>query len=199
MVTFTQKTRIANWLTLTCLHPIINVKMLSNFENEWSTFDPKKGSWKYIYIYIVHYKSLVILNMQKHSWFASNFEHSNFVSNGAYSKNIVFPLWFFQRYKNTILTNVHPFRWLLWLCFQPTYKMKKSSKKSSPFLLDLKSTPNIHKFLWSPFWYLNWFYWCQYLTNVFLNSISKFIPLINLEMGEKKLNFDIIQMLFLKS
>jgi hypothetical protein len=157
MVIFTKKTRITNWPTLTCLHPIINVKMFSNFKNEWCTFDPKKGCWKNIYI--VHCKNLVILNMQKDSWFASNFEQSNFASNGAYSKKLFSPCVFFRKYKNKILNNVHPFRWLLQLCFQPTYKMKKWSKKRSPIFLDLKSNPNIHKFLWSPFWYLNWFFW----------------------------------------
>jgi hypothetical protein len=38
---------------------------------------------------IVHSKGLNGLNMQKDSWFASNFEHGNFVNNGIYYiKNI---------------------------------------------------------------------------------------------------------------
>jgi hypothetical protein len=71
----------------------------------------------------------------------------------------------------------------------PHIRWKNQVKKVPLFFLDLKSKPNIHKFLWSPFWYLNWFFWYQYLTNVFKISISKFIPLVNLEMEmEKKKN-----------
>jgi hypothetical protein len=69
--------------------------------------------------------------------------------------------------------------------FNPHIKQKNQVRKVPLFFLDLKSKPNIHKFLWSPFWYLNWVFWCQYLTNVFKNSISKFIPLGNLEMDKK--------------
>jgi len=54
---------------------------------------------------IVYSKGLSVLNMQKDFWFASNFDHWNFTSNGTYSKNyidnqtIVFPLWFFTNTK----------------------------------------------------------------------------------------------------
>jgi hypothetical protein len=44
----------------------------------------KKNVWKNIYI---HFQGLSVLNMQKHFWFVSNFEHVNFAVNGKYSKN----------------------------------------------------------------------------------------------------------------
>lgn len=80
--------------------------------------------------------------------------------------------------------------------FNPHIKWKNQVRKVPFFLLELKSKPNILKFLWSPFWYLNWFFWCQNLTNVFKNVISKFIPLVNLEMEKKIINFNIIQRFF---
>ncbi len=54
----------------------------------------------------VHSRGLNVLDLQKDSWFASNFEHWNFAINEACSKIniltiqiIVFPLWFFKNKK----------------------------------------------------------------------------------------------------
>jgi hypothetical protein len=60
-------------------------------------------------IKIVHSQGLSALNMQKHFWFVSSFEHVNFAINGTYSKNIYdnpnyyVSLVIFQTYKNAIL------------------------------------------------------------------------------------------------
>ncbi len=64
---------------------IINVKILSNFQKEWCTFDFKKKRLKKTMI--IHSWGLSALNMQKHFLFVSSFEHVNFAINGKYSKN----------------------------------------------------------------------------------------------------------------
>jgi hypothetical protein len=67
---------------------------------------------------IVHFQGLNALNMQKHFWLVSSFEHVNFVINGKYSKlfydnpNNYVSLVIFQTYKNVVLRNVHPLGWL---------------------------------------------------------------------------------------
>jgi hypothetical protein len=66
---------------------ITNVKILSNFQKEWCTFGRKKKCLKKTKI--VHSWSLSALNMQKHFWFMSSFEHVNFAIDGKYSKNII--------------------------------------------------------------------------------------------------------------
>jgi hypothetical protein len=99
---------------------IINVKILSNFQKEWCTFGRKKDLKK---TRIVHSWGLDALNMQKHFWFVSNFEHVNFAINRKYFKkkkrlpNYYAWLVIFQTYKNAVLRNVHSLGWLLWLCF----------------------------------------------------------------------------------
>jgi hypothetical protein len=101
---------------------IINVNILSNFPKEWCTFGRKKGGLK---TRIVHSRSLNGLNMQKHFWFVSNFEHVNFAINETYSKkhydnpNYYASLVIFQTYKNAILRSVHSLRWFFWLWFYP--------------------------------------------------------------------------------
>jgi hypothetical protein len=66
---------------------------------------------------IVHFLGLNALNMQKHFWFVSSFEHVNFAINGKYSKlfydnpNNYVSLVIFQIYKNVVLRNVHPLGW----------------------------------------------------------------------------------------
>ncbi len=102
---------------------IINVKILFNFQKEWCTFGRKKGCLKKTKI--VHFQGLSALNMQKHFWFVSSFEHVNFAINEKYSKkiydnwNYYVSLVIFQTYKNAILKSVHSFRWFLWLWFYP--------------------------------------------------------------------------------
>jgi hypothetical protein len=70
-------------------------------------------------------RSLSVLNMQKHNWFVSSFEHVKFSINEKYSKkhcdnpNYYVSLVIFQTYKNVILKSVHSLWWLLWLCFYP--------------------------------------------------------------------------------
>jgi hypothetical protein len=97
---------------------IINVKILSNFQKAWCTFGKKKKR-------IIHSQGLSALNMQKHFWFVSSFEHVNFAINGKYSKknydnpNYYDSLVIFQTYKNVILRSVHSLGWLLWLWFYP--------------------------------------------------------------------------------
>jgi hypothetical protein len=100
---------------------IINVKILFNFYKEWCTFDKKKGHLKITRI--VNSQGLSALNMQKHFWFVSSFEHVNFAVNRKYFKKIndnsnyyVF-LVIFQTYKNAISRNVHSLGLLLWLWF----------------------------------------------------------------------------------
>jgi len=106
---------------------IINVKILSNFQNEWCTFDRKKGRLKKTKA--IHFRSLNALNMQKYFWFVSSFDHAKFAINGKYSKktydnpNYYTSLMIFQTYKNAILKNVHSFGWLLWLWFYPRLKI----------------------------------------------------------------------------
>jgi hypothetical protein len=54
---------------------------------------------------IIHSQGLSALNMQKHSWFVSSFEHVNFAINGKYSKiimtilTIMLSLWSFKHTK----------------------------------------------------------------------------------------------------
>ncbi len=102
---------------------IIDVKILSNFKKEWCMFCRKKRRLKKIRN--VHYYGLSVLNMQKHFWFVSNFEHVNFTINEKKIKNIYdnsnhcASLVIFQTCKNENLKSVHSLRWLLWLCFYP--------------------------------------------------------------------------------
>jgi hypothetical protein len=55
----------------------------------------------------IHFQGLSDLNMQKHFWFVSNFEHVKFEINGKYSKknydnpNYYASIVIFQTYKNT--------------------------------------------------------------------------------------------------
>jgi len=71
----------------------------------------------------IHFWGLSVLNMWKHFWFVSNFEHIIFAMNEKYFQknydnvNYHASLVIFQTYKNAILKNVHPFGWPLWLCF----------------------------------------------------------------------------------
>ncbi len=89
---------------------IINVKTLSNFQKAWCTFGRKKNVKKKP---IVHSQGLSVLNMQKHFWFGSNFEHVNFAINGKYSKKfmtfqiIMFPLWSFKHTKMHFWVSIH--------------------------------------------------------------------------------------------
>ncbi len=76
---------------------IINVKILSNFQNEWCTFARKKGCLKKRKT--IHFQSLNALSMQRHFLFVLSFEHASFAINGNYSKKtydnpkiIIFPL-----------------------------------------------------------------------------------------------------------
>jgi len=102
---------------------IINVKIFSNFQKEWCTFGKKKGCLKKTRT--IHYQGLSVLNMQKHFWFVSNFEHVNFAINGTYfqknygNPNYYVSLVIFQIYKNAILRNVHSLGWFHWLWFYP--------------------------------------------------------------------------------
>jgi hypothetical protein len=102
---------------------IINVKILSNFQKEWCTFGKKKRHLKKTRI--VHSWCLNALNMQKHFWYVSSFEHINLEINEKYSKtnydnpNYYASFVIFQTYKNVVLKNVHSFGQLLWLCFYP--------------------------------------------------------------------------------
>ncbi len=104
---------------------VINVKILSNFQKQWCTFVRKKRGLKKIRT--IHSWGLSVLNMQKHFWFVSNFEHINFAINGKYSTNFYgnsnyhVSLVIFQTYKNVVLRSVHSLRWLLWLCFYPLW------------------------------------------------------------------------------
>ncbi len=69
---------------------IINVKILSNFQKEWCTFGRKKGHLKKTRT--VHFwglNTLNALNMQKHFWFVSSFEHVNFATNEKIPKKIM--------------------------------------------------------------------------------------------------------------
>ncbi len=65
----------------------------------------KKDVWKKR---TIHSQGLSALNMQKHFWFVSSFEHVNFAINGKYSKeiydntNYYASLVIFQTYKNAI-------------------------------------------------------------------------------------------------
>jgi len=63
---------------------IINEKVLFNFQKEWCTFGKKKRHLKKTKT--IHSQSLNALNMQKHFWFVSIFEHANFAINEKYSK-----------------------------------------------------------------------------------------------------------------
>ncbi len=109
---------------------MINVKILSNFQKAWCTFGRKKKSLKKTRI--IHSWGLNALNMQKHFWFVSSFEHVNFAINGKYSQKIydnpkydVF-LVIFWTYKNAILRSVHSFGCLLWLWFYPSKNKNKN-------------------------------------------------------------------------
>jgi hypothetical protein len=81
----------------------------------------KKGRLKKIGT--IHFRGLNALNMQKHFWFVSSFEHVKFAINKIYSKknydnpNYYFSLVIFQTYKNVVLRSVHSLGWLLWLWF----------------------------------------------------------------------------------
>jgi hypothetical protein len=105
---------------------IINLKIFSNIQKEWCTFGRKIGRLKKTRI--VHARNLNALNMQKHFWFVSSFEHVNFAINKKYSKNnydnsnYYVSLVIFQTYKNAILRIVQSPRWFLWLWFYPPRK-----------------------------------------------------------------------------
>jgi hypothetical protein len=100
---------------------IINIKILSNFQQEWCTFGFKK--WCLKKTKIVHFWSLSALNMKKYFWFVSNFERVNFAINEKYSKkrydnpNYYVSLVIFQTFKNAILrcplTRVAPLAMIL--------------------------------------------------------------------------------------
>jgi len=68
---------------------------------------------------------LSALNMQKYFLIVSNFEHVTFAINEKVPKTfmtiqiIMLSLWFFQTYKNLVLSSVHPLGWLFWLWFYP--------------------------------------------------------------------------------
>jgi len=85
----------------------------------------KKRTIKTKKLRIVHFRGLSILNMQKHFWFISSFEHVSFIVNETYSKkkwqskSLCFLYVIFQTYKNVVLSNVHSLGWLLWLWFYP--------------------------------------------------------------------------------
>jgi hypothetical protein len=76
---------------------IMNIKIHSNLENEWCTFDNEKGCLK----------KIIILNMQKDSWNIINFhwvlniETLQVMELKKEKKSIIqfiiFPLWFFKR------------------------------------------------------------------------------------------------------
>jgi hypothetical protein len=66
---------------------IINVQILSNFQKEWCTFSKKTRCFKKTRT--IHPQGLNVLNMQKHFWFVSNFEHVNFTINWKYFKKIM--------------------------------------------------------------------------------------------------------------
>jgi hypothetical protein len=66
---------------------IINVNILSNFQNEWCTFGRKKGRLKKIRI--VQFQDLSVLNMQKKNLFMSSFENVKFAINEKYSKKLL--------------------------------------------------------------------------------------------------------------
>jgi hypothetical protein len=76
------KTIFINWSPFALL--IINLKILSNFQKEWCTFGRKKRHLEKTRT--IHSWGLSVLNMQKHFWFVSSFEHVNFSFNGKYSK-----------------------------------------------------------------------------------------------------------------
>ncbi len=67
---------------------IINVKILANFQKVWCTFGRKIGCLEKT-TWSIHFWILNDLNMQKHFWFVSSFEHVNFASNKKYSKKIL--------------------------------------------------------------------------------------------------------------
>jgi hypothetical protein len=102
---------------------IINVKILSNFQNEWCTFGRKNDIWKKIKT--IHFWGLNALDMQKHFKFVSSFEHVIFAINEKYyrknydSPNYYVSLMIFQTYKNVVLNNVYSLGWLLLIVFLP--------------------------------------------------------------------------------
>jgi hypothetical protein len=98
---------------------IINVRILSNFQEEWCTFGRKKKVKKKR---VVHSQGLSAFNMPKHFLFVLIFEHRNFAINGKYSKFFydnpnyyvsTFPNVIFQTYKNVVLKSIHSLGWLL--------------------------------------------------------------------------------------
>jgi hypothetical protein len=74
-----------------------------SFKRNGAHLVEKKDVWKKIKI--VHFQGLSALNMQKHFWFVSNFEHVNFAIKGTYSKknydipNYYVHLWSFKHTK----------------------------------------------------------------------------------------------------
>jgi hypothetical protein len=106
---------------------IMNIKILSNFQNEWCTFGKIKTFEKNKDCPLSKFECFE--HAPKKKWFLSNFEHVNFEINGKYSKknydnpNYYASLVIFQTYKNIILKNVHSLGWLLWLWFYPMVKM----------------------------------------------------------------------------
>ncbi len=89
----------------------------------------------------IHSQYLNALNMQRHFWSVSNFEHINFAINEKYSKFFYYNSYYyayfviFQTYKKVVLKSVHLFGWFLWLCFYPyvilliSYEDEKKFKK----------------------------------------------------------------------
>ncbi len=104
---------------------IINVKILLNFQKGTCTFGKKKRTFEKkqgLSILDVW----MFLNMKKHFWFVSSFEHVNFAINGKlFQKQYDNPNYYasfmiFQTYKNVVfLRSVLSLRWLLWLWFYP--------------------------------------------------------------------------------
>ncbi len=79
---------------------IINIRILSNLEKEWWTFDKENRHLKIVHPWILSASSFL-----KHHQFSSNFEYGNFASNGTYFQIkltiqiIVLTLWFFKYVK----------------------------------------------------------------------------------------------------
>jgi len=57
------------------------------FRRDGTHLVEKKDIWKKTKI--IHFQGLSALNMQKHFWFVSNFEHVNFAIKEKYSKKIM--------------------------------------------------------------------------------------------------------------
>jgi hypothetical protein len=90
--------------------PIINVKILFNFQKEWCTFGKKRTFEKNKDCPLLRFECF---EHAKTCFFVSSFEHVKFAINEKYFQKIYdnpkyyASLMIFQTYKNVVLRNVH--------------------------------------------------------------------------------------------